>query len=1461
MNTNQGALYFGAGIDMTEWRKNIEEIRKDILKLQESTQKEPQDMDKSFKKVSKGVDDINKSLQRLQKRIVRYFSFGFLKDFTSQLINVRGEFQRTEIAFTTMLQSQEKANDLMRELVDLAAKTPFNMSDVTDGAKRLLAFQVPAEEVTETLRRMGDVASGLGVPMGQLIHVYGQVKAQGKMMTNDLYQFMNAGIPILAELGKVLNKTESEIKDMVSEGKIGFDEIQQVIKGMTNEGGLFFNLMEAQSASLTGQIANLEDAIEQMFNELGRSMEGTLSTGIEAVATLVENYDKILPILAGLISSYGTYKVALMTVSAAEKTRTALGVASLVTENGMISAKVTHATVTKALTMAQAKLNAVVSANPYVAIATVLAGLVAVMWGLNDSVKTATDRLGEYNDEMKRNKSEAETLIGVIKSETATYLEKADAVKKLQDLAPETFANMSQEEIKAMDLADAHKKVAEELEKQKIAKEKQDLTAMEEELALLEKIGNEGGRVNHTKRIEQLKKDIEHLKRLDQERTETLMAQNEPLEKQLEYWQKNEKAINQEIDRIKKLHPEIDITKAKAGQIPDEFAKIQTTIDNLDFSGLIARILQVQRNIQRVNNEIEKKESGEETKSYGQMNKLELDTKKKEIQDKMYQTTNNGEISKYKAEIGLINKELEKYSESTQKAVKNTDKLGKSTKSVKNEPIKGSLGDYERQLSALNDQINNKTLATDTKMLNALFEKRKNLEEKIAEIRSKLNKASFDEEVNLAQKQTELRDKLLQLGYDKNVVDRMYPKVKDKSFLEYLQATQKELEDLMKTGKGSEQVAENLLNIKERIKAYNDEKSFIDGINEQIENLKKNLSGDELITALEKIKKLSVNETEEETRLKDNLIKKAIEDEEKRQREKYQDFLREHRNYEEQKEAITKEFEELRKQAQNDYEDGKIDEARFEEITIKINKEESKRQIDAFINELQGSDRWGDVFKDMDKTATIRLQNLLAELKSKLSEAKSYAEREKIQIHIDAVEKQLKSREKFSITKSISEIREKAKAYKQARKEEQEAEQELAEAQNDTTTSSEALEKAMEKLEQKSQATKNALQGLKDETASLSDKMKAFANFGKESVGIIQGAFNDLGINLNNGFGDALEKLGGAFEGVGMVAEGIASGNPIKMIGGVAKVIGSLFNNDRKKERAIQREVQALNNLKGAYENLSHAANKAFGSRKYNSQTALIQNLEQQKVHLQNMIRQEQSKKKTDHNKIADWQNQINAINRSIDDIKTDVIRDVLQTDVVDAAAKVGDALVEAFGKGEDAVESLEKVANDMLKNMLKNQLNLKIQEKMEPILDRMMEQSGIDEYGRGSFAGFSSAQMQNFKDEVRRAGEQMNDFLEAYKEIFQELDNNADQSLKGSIKGITEQTANVLAGQMNAIRMNIGEILKNSAFNIEIVRESVVVLHQIEYNTRALLQIKKDISEMNNKSSTNSIARANGLD
>lgn len=239
-----------------------------------------------------------------------------LVGLAKQVAQVRGEFQQLEVAFNTMLQSEEKAAALMEQLTRTAAITPFGLQDVAGGAKQLLAYGIQAEEVNETLVRLGDIAAGLSIPLGDLVYLYGTTMTQGRVFTQDLRQFMGRGIPLAEELAKQFNVAKDKVGKLVTEGKVGFDNLKQAIISMTSEGGKFGGLMEAQSKTITGQISNLQDAIDVMFNEIGQSSEGAISGAIGMASKLVENYKTIGSILAVLIADYGVYKASIMAASA-----------------------------------------------------------------------------------------------------------------------------------------------------------------------------------------------------------------------------------------------------------------------------------------------------------------------------------------------------------------------------------------------------------------------------------------------------------------------------------------------------------------------------------------------------------------------------------------------------------------------------------------------------------------------------------------------------------------------------------------------------------------------------------------------------------------------------------------------------------------------------------------------------------------------------------------------------------------------------------------------------------------------------------------------------------------------------------------------------------------------------------------------------------------------------------------
>lgn len=381
-----------------------------------------------------------------------------LKNFATELVNVRGQFQQLEIAFSTMLKSKEKADKLMSELVDIAAKTPFDLQGVASSAKQMIAYGSSAENVGDELVMLGNVAAGVGSQLSEIAYLYGTLRTQGRAYAVDIRQFAGRGIPIYEELAKVLGVTKDEVSGLVKEGKVGFKEVEQAFKNMTSESGIYYNLMQEQPKSLTGQLSNLGDAWDTMLNEIGKDTQGIASAGISGLKGLIENYETVGKILIGLIATYGTYKTALIVVRIAQDTLTArMELAILVTKAQMI---------------AQKALNTVMKANPYVLVATVLAGLVATMWAFHDSTTASEKAQQKFNEEQKNfanleeeRKKKIEELIRVIQDETETEFSKIKAYEELQRYSPALSSAYTREQLAVLNLAEANKELNKERDK------------------------------------------------------------------------------------------------------------------------------------------------------------------------------------------------------------------------------------------------------------------------------------------------------------------------------------------------------------------------------------------------------------------------------------------------------------------------------------------------------------------------------------------------------------------------------------------------------------------------------------------------------------------------------------------------------------------------------------------------------------------------------------------------------------------------------------------------------------------------------------------------------------------------------------------------------------------------------------------------------------------------------------
>lgn len=376
-----------------------------------------------------GLDKFADKLSKLAASMG--LAFG-AKELVQNFVKIRGEFQQLDVAFRTMLGSAEKANALMLQLVRTAATTPFDLQGVAQGAKQLLAYGIAAEDVNDTLVRCGDVAAGLSIPLGDLVYLYGTTMTQGRMFTQDLRQFQGRGIPIAEELAKVLGTTTDKLGDMVTAGRVTSDVFQQAFNNMTSAGSRFGGLMDEQSKTITGQISNIEDAIDVMFNKLGQQSEGIINTTLSGVSYIVEHYEQFGRMLLGLVATYGAYKTAVMAVAAAQGWATA---AEAIHYNWLVLVE-----------RAQKLLNATMLSNPYVLVATAIAGVVAALASMKTEAELVQEATEKYDEEKQKviekeeeHRQKIEELTQIASDEATSTTARRDALFALEQYYPQIF--------------------------------------------------------------------------------------------------------------------------------------------------------------------------------------------------------------------------------------------------------------------------------------------------------------------------------------------------------------------------------------------------------------------------------------------------------------------------------------------------------------------------------------------------------------------------------------------------------------------------------------------------------------------------------------------------------------------------------------------------------------------------------------------------------------------------------------------------------------------------------------------------------------------------------------------------------------------------------------------------------------------------------------------------------------
>lgn len=503
-----------------------------------------------------GIEDL---FNRMTKAAAA-FGVGFTaKELISNIAHVRGEFQQLEVAFKTMLGSEDKANALMQQLVKTAATTPFDLQGVANGAKQLLAYGENVENVNDDLIRLGNIAAGLSQPLGDIVYLYGTTMTQGRLYTADLNQFTGRGIPMIRELAKVFGVAEGEVKGLVEAGKVGFPEVQKVIQNLTNEGGMFFNLMQEQSKTIAGQISNIEDAIATMFNEIGKANEGIINDALSGVSYLVENYEKVGALLLEIVGTYGVYRTALMATTALQALQ-ASGITALTAKEAI------HYGWLVLTKKAQDALNLSMLKNPYILVAASIAGLVYGIYKFataesdtEQAIRKTNDALEAQNNHYEELKNKASQLSNILSDESKSIEERFIAYRKLQRLMPEVFKDMDWEAAKRKTNAELIKLETDELLRQqriglktKVVMSQQKIQGLRSSLIKTQNAGGYTGALKEDLAAAEKELGIyqEALKAFEEAKEESKKAKNAPSVQNKEYWENQKKEAEKALESI-----------------------------------------------------------------------------------------------------------------------------------------------------------------------------------------------------------------------------------------------------------------------------------------------------------------------------------------------------------------------------------------------------------------------------------------------------------------------------------------------------------------------------------------------------------------------------------------------------------------------------------------------------------------------------------------------------------------------------------------------------------------------------------------------------------------------------------------------------------------------------------------------------------------------------------------------
>lgn len=1260
MNGIQGALHFDITGDNTNLEKALAASRASIISSGETADREGARIEQMFKRATSGA--------------LAFFSVAKATDFVKSMATVHGEFQAIEIALSTILGSEEKAMGLVAQLKDTAAKTPFDMKGVASGAKMLLAYGESADTVNDTLIKLGNIAAGLSQPLGDIVYLYGTTMTQGRLYTQDLNQFAGRGVPMIRELAKEFGVAESEVKKLVEEGKVGFPEVQRVVENLTNETGMFYNLMERQSAAVTGKISRLEDAWASALDEMGQSSEGFLYSGIEGATYLVEHYETVLKILGTLITAYGSYKAALIAINVVQKVSATIeATRALLAQTQML----------RRATQAQILFNQAVKANPYVLAFSALTTLVSALvlfTNNSDKAAIAQEKLNQ-NITDEKNKLD-DSYKSIINAKEGTE-ERKRAIDDFNAEYGEYLSNLLSEKSSIDELSRAYNEAKQSVVDFAIAKAK--TSFLEEPINDLsnatakfykqlgdwtKELDGPEQQARFTAYVDQIINDIKNGKSFNIEQIYDAFraAQAKDSYDDIDAW-KEAMRSGQEVFG----ESNIDIIDRVGGW----------DVNDVDFLG---------KSIQRLQ---------------GVLNGAESDFEK-------FSSVYSDIVNPDKTEAGAL--KFKSFAEQLEAA-----KTRVATLKGELKDLLAGKGDVSNFSQAIEDKRKEISKAEDDyDLLRGIDPKKK----------TGTTAATVDYKTKMENEAREIARLYedLELSIQKSRIDAMeegLPKILAQNEFNHKQelvAIERQKEDTLR-------------------KLQEQEKTIWESQNPDWK--KKGLKFTPSVMELPKDVLAQFDSLTEEANNRLAADNKRVMDE----------MLDDYRAYEEKRTKISEDYEKKRKALYK--EDGSLRDGVSQGNVDELNRSENEA-LEAVDDEFAQREATYQVWMDEIADFTLKqLKAVLAEAESELEKLKKSGTADGQQLAV-ARAKVNTARKKVSMARADDDLnpgkrtlKEWEDLYKTLNEVEKEFESigdtvggvvgEIISECGKFATSAltmingivQLTQMSATSIEETSTAGATAISTMEKASviltiisAAMQIAMQIVNLFNNDEeyqkeIEKLQERIDQLQWELDNAEVNRLQS--NTFDILTKVKQVYAevTAEVLKLHSSSSRTWGWMYQMIGRVTYQNEILTKSAEKLAIAYANIEYTADKALGAEKFSNAKTQLENIAKQQLLIQEQIRNEDAKKKTDHGQIAEWERKIQELGEEANKIINEIVEEIIGGSAADLANELGDAFIEAFRAGENAAEAWGKKVDDIVADVIKRMLVSKfLEEPLGEIFD-----------------------------------------------------------------------------------------------------------------------------------------------